>query len=123
MKTTKAQFRQFVNECQKWIRVFGLNDWFIRFSHTDEYHGTSAHCSSFTDSRECTINLSVDIGDEPLPYELSELALEEVLHIATADMKMYVNGKDREEFTRLEHILIARIINAIYPHRKAICGK
>lgn len=121
MKTTKAQYRQFVAECQKWVRVFGLSDWFIRFSHSDDYPGTIAHCSCDTDSRECMINLSVDIGD-PLPYNFDEIAIEEVLHIVTADIRTFIPHKEREDCVRFEHAIIARIINAVYPHRKTIYG-
>lgn len=121
MRTTKAQFREFVSECRKWIRVFGLSDWYVRFSHSDDYPSSFANCSADTGSRECTITLAINIGDYE-PYELGEVALEEVLHIVASDIRFFIPPKDRDECMRFEHAAIARIINAIYPHRKVICG-
>ena len=32
-KTTKKDFELFKSECQKWIDIFGLKDWEVRFEH------------------------------------------------------------------------------------------
>ena len=125
MKTTKAQFNEFVGECKKWITVFGLQDWFIRYEHNDDFPRNLAMCTSWTDSRDATITLTVDIGNS-VPEDfggLGVVAFEEVMHLVFSDMKSLIPQRDKDTCVSYEHAVIARLSNAIYPHRKVICGK
>lgn len=124
MKTTKAQFREFVGECRKWIRVFGLSDWFVRFSHDDEFPMNFATCVGDVYSRDTTIHMTNDIGSSTMDEcgGIDLLAFEEVMHLALQDITTYIPPRDKGAARIAEHAFIARMSGVLIPHKKAICG-
>jgi len=63
MKTTKAHFKTFKKEAQKWIEILSLIDYDVDFYH-EEGGEELASCSSYPDARCARIDLNATWPDE-----------------------------------------------------------
>jgi len=119
--TTKADFKVFKAEVEKWIEAFGLYDWEVDIAHggvsSDEH---SAECQYQVDARRATIRLSeqftcggsFDANDlrQAARHEVGELLLARLVYLAENRCVTY------EEIEEAHHDIIARLLN--YLRRK-----
>ena len=119
-KTTKADFKLFKRECEKWIDIFGLNGYEFRYSH--EY---AADEESLADviwepvSRSVHIRLCENWSDS---YKKDDLqvricSFHEVLHVLIG--KLSVLSKSRfileREVEEEEHAIIRTLEKVLFP--------
>ena len=103
-ETTPQDFALFKNEILKWIKVLGLNNWEIYFSHSNIEHGDVLATTSWSlTNRSVTFTLSKDWADHARhdQEEIKMTALHEVLHLLLARLTTLA----RHRFIREEEIL------------------
>ena len=82
-KTSKKQFKVYIDACQKWINIFGLKSYRIVFRHTPLGPDTAAQCTWAIDSGTAYLdfNANIDEDDDFSDCEIKRYALHEVLHL------------------------------------------
>ena len=87
IKTTKAEFNQFVKECKRIHRVLGLGDWELTFRHheiTGEAEGSFA-CVAWNESATiATLEFNLHPPEKDCPIATAK---HEMVHVATAKFK------------------------------------
>ena len=79
MKTTKKHFRIFRQECEKWIKRFHMQGWFVTYTHSETDPDTAANFYHAYAARQVTINLATSLdGDSFDEHYLRGLAFHEV---------------------------------------------
>ena len=122
--TTKADFKVFQTECEKWINIFGLHDWEIGFRHEDFRELNRAECYLDLDGRISTIRLNKDWTidndgniDEVTDLKLKKTAFHEVCEILIAPLS--INSRMRFirecEIESSEHYIIMTLENVLFP--------
>lgn len=116
-KTTDKNFLVFKNACLKYIAMFQLGKWNVRFTHGDL--GTDDATCTFTvdDSMQAEIALSSKINEEVDEKVLEVLAFHEVMHLFFAELHGVISNFDgtktqmeflfNKEIHALVHILSA----------------
>jgi hypothetical protein len=120
MKTTDKHFKIFQKECQKWIDIFELNNWHVRYEHK-KLEGREAQMDKNISSYNTTIclNLEIQYGSfketNTLSEYLKKLAKHEVLHILLG--RLSYAGESRDYTTRdmqaAEEELVIKLIKII----------
>jgi len=121
--TTKADFKLFQTECEKWINIFGLYDWEICFRHEEFTEQNRAECYLDLDGRISTIRLNKDWTidndgnvDEVTDLKLRKTAFHEVCEILIAPLS--INSRMRfireGEIESSEHYIIRTLENILF---------
>lgn len=118
MRTTKAHFKIFKEECQEWIEAFGLKDWFVDFYHEDwsEHHGDAkAWCRWNVEGMIASVCLSLEWGNEkPIDETVKMSAFHEICHLLIG--RLFDLATDRYiqkiEIDVEAHAIIRRLENA-----------
>jgi len=71
LKTTEIDFDIFKDECEKWIKIFGLSGWYVSYRHEPMDKTYSANICYCFSSRTATIKLNTF----RLEHECTELSL------------------------------------------------
>ena len=64
MKTSKAHFKGFVNECKRWITFWGLHQWRVSYQHKD-LKNNNGECEWLRTAKVAVIRLSKIVDDQP----------------------------------------------------------
>lgn len=79
--TTKEHFEIFKKEAYKWIRIFGLYNWEVFFTH-EKWNDTRAESSIDSTGKVATINLSITWKNlKPTKEYIKEAAFHEVCEL------------------------------------------
>ena len=81
MKTTKKNFEIFKEECEKWVKIFGLN--YRTHYSWDAKEGTYAECRVRLSGQNVTFWFTRDWNDEIRPLtdeDVREVAKHEAIH-------------------------------------------
>lgn len=83
MKTSKADFRFYVAECQRLIKLWGLNDWLVEYEHrkNDE---ARAWCAGIPEHRQMVIGLATEWETPVSRGALRDTAFHETAHLLLA---------------------------------------
>lgn len=85
MKTTPEHFEIFKKECEKWIEIFGLKNWCVRYYHKKDSDSAPFSWTNYTYSgRAVDIFLNkvwADKHNSLVEYELKQSAFHEVCEI------------------------------------------
>jgi len=118
--TTHKQFKTFVAECKKWIKIFGLAGWECKFSHEyiDDCRAQTGYRSV---GRLAHIRLSSDWGDEitsPITTrDIKLVAFHEVCEVLFARIALMACGKittNDDVVVEETHNLIHTLENTIF---------
>jgi hypothetical protein len=115
-KTTKQHFEVFKKACNKWIKLYGLQDYAVTVAH-EKSDGVYAHCFPDEDTRVCLIILATE-WDNYRPLSNTELeicARHEVHHLllntlVESGQRRY---SSKDEIERAEHAVIRRLDNML----------
>ena len=119
MKTTKAHFELFKKECQKWIDIFELSNWSVRYVHGGLSDDAFAHTNRDLKAYNATISFTDNWGDTKFnklnKEEISELAKHGVLHLLFARFSMNANSRfiGYDDLVEAEHEIIQKLIKII----------
>jgi hypothetical protein len=116
VKTTKRHFDIFRKESQKWIKEFGLLDWWVQYSHEDI--GDGAQCRYSYTYKMATLVLST-VFDQDYPattHKIKRMAFHEVYELVLAEMNTLITSRvyDKEEADRARHAVIRRMENVFF---------
>jgi len=116
-KTTKADFKLFQTECEKWIDIFGLRDWEVNYMHEEFSEENRAECYLDLDGRISTIRLNKEWEpDEASDFKLRKSAFHEVCELLLAPLS--INSRMRfireGEIESSEHYIIRTLENVLF---------
>ena len=119
-KTTKADFKLFKRECEKWIDIFGLHGYEFRYSHENsEESDTLADVVWETVHRSSHIVLYENWPDcyEKDDYQIRLCAFHEVFHVFIGKLSnlakaRYIKEREVEEE---EHAIIRTLERVLFP--------
>ncbi len=82
-KTTKKDFVLYKAESQKWIALFGLNNWDVNFYHTDDEGSCLAWTAFNFEGKLVDSHLNKKWPErmKPTPYEIRKTAFHEVCEV------------------------------------------
>jgi len=85
--TTPRAFAIFKAECDRLVKLWGLNDWEVRVRHEDIGENL-ATCTPGIVSRICIIRLGTTWGPSDIPTDaaIKNAARHEVAHLATGEL-------------------------------------
>lgn len=78
MKASQKDFELFKSECQKWIDIFGLNDWKVYYYFTD-LNGDYAEC--VPDYRKCIVKIALNSKFRRKYLDIKKSAKHEIIHL------------------------------------------
>jgi len=117
---TDAHFERFRNECMRFIRLFGVNDWRVEFARREL--DSRAECWTNLQGHEAGIVLAKTWTEhEPTPENLQRTAFHEVWELLTAELEIISSDYDmtiamrNEAKERARHGLIRRLENCLLP--------
>lgn len=121
-ETTAEHFEHFTGEAERFISLFGLQDWQVAFHHLP-LEDCRANCRFDCQAKQASISLAAEWSqyDALSPEKISKTAFHEVCELLLADMygaatDVDVSGRLREErFERTTHAVIRRMENAVFP--------
>lgn len=98
MKTTKKQFKQFVNHCKYWAKKLGLTQYRIDYYHC-RLKGSYAEIE--VNERDKVVSISFN-NNPKSPVDIPGTALHEILHLATHRLRWlgearYIENCDLDE--------------------------
>jgi len=124
-KTTKRQFKLFIDECNKWIAYFGLSEWEISYQLGGVDKGNVAEC--YTTYTGKTVVLKLVDGVDPKEFaftddEIKSSAFHEVCELLLAPFNMNAKGRfvNEVDIDTSRHEAIQRLANTLYRDRKKI---
>ncbi len=116
-KTTRADFELFKRECERWIRYFGLNDWYIEYEHTPGKDGARAWFNTEVLDGITKIELTKDWGSDIVTIEaIKKSAFHEICELLLA--RFYANAITRytiqNDINESRHAIIRILENTLY---------
>jgi hypothetical protein len=111
-KWTDADMSYFSGRVYYWQKAFGLHDWAIRTSYTQDDDDYAAVCRRDIDNRAALITFNVDTtkpASSQARKDLNYYALHEVLHLLLADIS---RPKLKEKHRDLKEHQVVRKIEA-----------
>jgi len=120
-ETTAEHFAAFKDECQRWIKYFGLTEWEVVFAHEDVDDHTRADITTTQSARIAKIRLSKNWSNNPdgilceqtvrksAFHEVCELLLSEINLIASCRF-----GYDEIDLEAAKHAIIRRLENTLF---------
>jgi len=125
---TKEHFEVFKKECQKWINIFGLNDWYFHFVYKEDEDNEEneyehlADCSWDHSSKQVVIKLYEDWGDitEPNDESMKTTAFHEVCHVLLSRFQdfSYHPNPSEDDINSVGHAIINTLQAVLYPKYK-----
>lgn len=116
MRTTKADFGLFKQNCEEFIKKFGLVEWSVHYAHEhtpEAYASTAWRLSSAT----ATITLGTVWDDLRLKTEeeIKKVAFHEVLHLVLSPLIGEANDRFSTQIAIdiAEHTIIRRLENTV----------
>jgi len=100
---------------KKWQKILRLQDWevFVEVKRRRELPEDLQDCYGYclpnltTKQAIITIRASIDHDDQPLPFDLEQVVVHELLHLFTADLNFF------EDARSLEHIAMEQMIELL----------
>ncbi len=119
-KASKEHFEVFKTECEKWVKIFGLTDWYYHYIYNEDADSDNlADCTWDYASRQVVINLYDDWGDisEPTNESMREAAFHEICHILIARFQdlAYLPNPPEDEITSVGHAVINILQKVLCP--------
>jgi hypothetical protein len=116
MKTTKKDFELYCDECEKWIGIFGLNDWKIEYEHGIKEEGNAAQVRFNAGSRLAIFSLCLDwdVSYEKSTERIERCAFHEVCHLLVADFERYVAPINEIDWDRELHRFCRKMENVVW---------
>ncbi len=113
-KTTAKHFEIFKQECNKWIRRFGLTDWRVNIEHVDLKEDMARFSAGELSERSVGIGLNINWQTPVTTYELEKCALHEVCHFLLCRMDALARHRESDDHSISEenHVIVHRILNA-----------
>jgi len=120
MKTTKADFELFCREAEKWIEIFGLKDWEVKFNHLKGNGQDYAVCSTNPDGRTAKIELYKTWPEPDIKKTENEIktsAFHEVCHIFLETLVSCARARFimSHELEEAGHGIIRTLEKVLYP--------
>ena len=117
MLTTKANFKLFKKEAEKWIDILGLRDWEVHFSHSEFENNDRAGIHVNLNGRITTIGLNKNQTSEFNDLDIRKWAFHEVCELLIGPLS--VNARSRcineDELEQSEHYIIRTLENVLFP--------
>ncbi len=112
IKLTNKDFKLFKDECRKWFKRFGLNDWNVRFDFT-EMGESAGRCRANYMHMNATIMMATELSDlliDKTEY-IKQIALHECLELLLMPINMLAGDRtfNEEEMDHQRH----RVINTL----------
>lgn len=108
MKTTKQDYKYFVEKLDYWQKALGLSDWHIYVEHSKSKDMANVYYNTY--SRKATVVLGLDWKEMKVTQsELDRSALHEMTHLLLADLCDLADKYTREAIEEKEHIIINRL--------------
>jgi hypothetical protein len=114
---TKEEYKEFVEECKKWIEIFGLKDWKVDYLQED-LEGNWAECRvNGVSNRNVVIvlNKKVNESDEKL-INIKRTAFHEVVELLIYPLEYLAECRflQPEEIIDERHSIIRRLENSLF---------
>jgi hypothetical protein len=119
MKTTKADFRVFVAECERLRKLWKLDGYVLRYRHVQLDDGDQALCSGNYVQRGATLSLSTDwtVGHEleKTGEAIREMARHEMAHVLIGQLGILATVRfgNSQEMQACEHELVVRLMELL----------
>ena len=117
-KTTNKDFKIFRDECRKWIDIFGLKSWSVKYDHRNAAgKDTLASCCYSVTDRVATLVLSKDWGNDVVDdYQIEKSAFHEVCELFLANIRTLAEYRYTTmlEIDEEVHAVIRTLENVLY---------
>ena len=120
MKTTKAHFKIFKTECEKWLDFFSLRSWDVGYQHENSKGNTGwvGWCATSWTDRTATLGLAVDWDIKPENYEIRKTAFHEVgeLLLSRLNTEAIVDRcpTEKDNIAEQRHAIIRRLEHSVF---------
>jgi hypothetical protein len=125
-RTSKEHFKIFVDECQRWIDFYGLNDWHFYFRHSDKHKENLAYTAVEHKSKSAVIFMTITWAKDDLFDGLIELsAHHEVCEVMNSKLRDLATSRyvtSDEEIDEANHEIITRLQNSVFKRRHLLTG-
>ena len=116
-KTTKADFKLFKAECERWIGILGLRDWEAHFTHNEFDNSDRAGIHVNLNGRITTIGLNKEQTSDFDDLDIRKWAFHEVCELLIGPLS--VNARSRyineDELEQSEHYIIRTLESVLFP--------
>ena len=120
--TTKADFELFCKESERWIDIFGLKDWEVKFSHLKNSNGKdysyfNSNCENRTVMLELCDKWPKRYSPEKTNNEIKLCAFHEVCHIFLETLASCARTRHilPHEIDEAGHGIIRTLERVLYP--------
>ena len=116
VETTPEDLKLFESEVRKWIAFWGLTEWDVEVSSSEQEYA-DAYCQSHMNDMTAYIKLSRDLHKDDHDDEfLKLLAFHETCHLITAKLRTLAQVRfiNEDQLSHADHEIVSRLINAVY---------
>lgn len=109
----KKHFEVFKAEVEKWVDLFGLQEWELTIS-SKKLSDSLAQCNYNTEARCATISIAIIWDRKITNYEIKDAAQHEVLELLLAELSTFYNVAYPDHLIDItRHSVIQKILNSI----------
>ena len=123
MKTTEKHFKIFKEECDLWLKFFGILDWEIHYEHD----GGDARANCYTDQsggQIATLELCKKWETIPTDLIVRKCAFHEVCELMLSEMSYGLGRHYSWDISnKMTHRVIRRMENSIFNNHNLISSK
>ena len=115
-KTSKKDFELFRSETLKWLKRFGLNDWFIEIEHeTPERNDARAICLGCLEDKHAFIKMDVEWDIKPTSKSIKEAAFHEAAELLLMRFTILAGERfvSERELVEARHSVIQVLYNLV----------
>ncbi|MHA1866835.1 MAG: hypothetical protein ACTSXD_02080 [Candidatus Heimdallarchaeaceae archaeon] len=118
--TSSKDFNLFRKECDKWIEVFGLKDWYVYYVHYDNIEDSGAYgsCSASINTKCAEISLYKNLYDNYYDeHIIKRTAFHEVCELLFIKIKFFTVTDTKVQEREIEeelHTIIRRLENSLF---------
>ena len=115
-KTTKADFTDFKDECDRWIAYFGLLDWEVCYTHDGDSDDARATCYPDYEGRIAILTLGTKWTMKPENNEVKMIAFHEVCELLLSPLSLAADSRYTTKDTIIAaiHSIIRRLENTMF---------
>ena len=92
-KTTQKEFQFFIDECNRWAKILGLEEWRIEYKLGGNSDNSTASYITSWQARGCIVRLTADClsgkatDKKERAYEIQKVAFHEMVELSLYDLR------------------------------------
>lgn len=121
MKTTKKDFKVFIEEAKKWIGIFGLKDWEVFYMHKEDVSDTRASINVDLNGKIACLYLTPDWEGWDVDSEaIRMVAFHEVCELLIAPLSINAAARytSADEIVQATYSIIRTLENVLYKNAR-----